>query len=125
MKHGAFDAALKGQMTGTLSNNKTVPVLPALPNSDVEADVALGRSAPSGPRSLTPVVRHTPSLPAAVWAVRRVPDESSLCGNSSVAGQARVAPAESATATAGSSEARTGGAAPSSFRWRLRRRCQN
>jgi hypothetical protein len=31
----------------------------ALPNSDVEADVALGRCAPSGPRSLTPVVRRT------------------------------------------------------------------
>jgi hypothetical protein len=30
-----------------------------LPNSDVEADVALGRCAPSGPRSLTPVVRRT------------------------------------------------------------------
>jgi len=31
----------------------------APPNSDVEADVALGRSAPSGPRSSTPVVRQT------------------------------------------------------------------
>jgi hypothetical protein len=30
-----------------------------LPNSDVEADVALSRCAPSGPRSLTPVVRQT------------------------------------------------------------------
>ena len=30
-----------------------------LPNSDVEADVALGRCAPSGPRSLTPVVVQT------------------------------------------------------------------
>jgi hypothetical protein len=31
----------------------------ALPNSDVEAGVALSRYAPSGPRSLTPVVRPT------------------------------------------------------------------
>jgi hypothetical protein len=31
----------------------------ALPNSDVEAGVALSRSAPSGPRSLTPVVLQT------------------------------------------------------------------
>jgi hypothetical protein len=31
----------------------------AQPNSDVEADVALSRCAPSGPRSLTPVVRQT------------------------------------------------------------------
>jgi hypothetical protein len=30
-----------------------------LPVSDVEADVALSRCAPSGPRSLTPVVRLT------------------------------------------------------------------
>jgi hypothetical protein len=30
-----------------------------LHNSDVEADVALSRCAPSGPRSLTPVVRRT------------------------------------------------------------------
>ena len=30
-----------------------------LPNSDVEADVALSRCVPSGPRSLTPVVRQT------------------------------------------------------------------
>jgi hypothetical protein len=29
------------------------------PNSDVEADVALSRCAPSGPRSLTPVVMRT------------------------------------------------------------------
>jgi hypothetical protein len=34
-----------------------------LPNSDVEADVALGRCAPSGPRSLTPVVRRTQTVP--------------------------------------------------------------
>jgi hypothetical protein len=31
----------------------------AQPNSDVEADEALGRCAPSGLRSLTPVVRQT------------------------------------------------------------------
>jgi hypothetical protein len=33
-----------------------------LHNSAVEADVALSRCAPSGPRSLTPVVRRTPKL---------------------------------------------------------------
>jgi hypothetical protein len=31
----------------------------SLHNSDIEADVTLGRRAPSGPRSLTPVVRQT------------------------------------------------------------------
>ena len=33
-----------------------------LPNSDVEADVALSRCAPSGPRSLTPVVMWTANV---------------------------------------------------------------
>jgi hypothetical protein len=33
-------------------------------NSDIEADVALSRCAPSGPRSLTPVVRRTPAVAA-------------------------------------------------------------
>jgi hypothetical protein len=37
-----------------------------LPNSDVEADVALSRCAPSGPRSLTPVVGQTSR--AWVWS---------------------------------------------------------
>ncbi len=36
-----------------------------LHNSDVEADVALGRCAPSGPRSLTPVVMRTRRAPTA------------------------------------------------------------
>src|SRR5688572_20704699 len=40
----------------------------APPNSDVEADVALSRCAPSGPRSLTPVVRQTASFSTAVPA---------------------------------------------------------
>jgi hypothetical protein len=38
-------------------------------NSDVEADVALSRCAPSGPRSLTPVVMASP-LPVASWIHR-------------------------------------------------------
>lgn len=38
-----------------------------LSNSDVEADGALGRCAPSGPRSLIPVVRQTCDVADVAW----------------------------------------------------------
>jgi hypothetical protein len=44
---------------GSMVPSKSRGLGGAQPNSAVEADVALSRCAPSGPRSLTPVVRQT------------------------------------------------------------------
>ena len=49
----------------------------ARPNSDVEADVALSRGAPSGPRSLTPVVIPTETTRL---DIRRPSDAARQCG---------------------------------------------
>jgi len=59
-------------------------------NSDVEADVAFGRCAPSGPRSLTPVVMQTPIAAAfatSTWRrVRSRPTRASMPGRTALAG---------------------------------------
>ena len=72
------DASSK--MTGRSFRNRPGKLLHrAVPNSAVEADVALGRCASSGPRSITPVVMQTLVLTRA--RSRGLDELPDCCGN--------------------------------------------